>query len=251
MGESFYTVLGVGTDADADAIERAYRERVKKHHPDVSDTPDAREKFKRLTVARDTLVDSDERFRYDTLGYERYVREHTPPGLFEVAESPSGQCTEPQPTADADDTASSKTSSQSQSTTADTSSAKSSATEATSRVATDGGARDAPWESSTATASGGSSHSNPAGRGSIYDTGSVDRTSVSKESRVAGLWETFSSLGPWLVIYTLGLVAVLAIGWPIFGAGIATGSAATAMFVSVIVVVTLTASALHFVSLLA
>ncbi|QSG09070.1 DnaJ domain-containing protein [Halapricum desulfuricans] len=68
MGESLYSLLGVREDADPETIRRAYRERASDVHPDVSDAPDATRRFKRLTVARDTLVDEDERARYDRLG---------------------------------------------------------------------------------------------------------------------------------------------------------------------------------------
>ena len=74
--ETFYSVLGVETDADRETIQRAYREHVKETHPDVSDSPDAAERFKRLTTARDVLVDGEERRRYDRLGHEAYVSRH-------------------------------------------------------------------------------------------------------------------------------------------------------------------------------
>lgn len=73
MGETFYSVLGVDADADREAIQAAYREHVKETHPDVSDNPDARQSFKRLTTARDVLVDEAERDRYDRLGHDTYV----------------------------------------------------------------------------------------------------------------------------------------------------------------------------------
>lgn len=76
MAETFYGALGVSDDADSGTIRRAYREQVKKHHPDVSDNPDAPERFKRLTTARDVLVDADERTRYDRLGHSEYVENH-------------------------------------------------------------------------------------------------------------------------------------------------------------------------------
>lgn len=74
MARSFYDALGVDRDADAAAIDGAYRDRVKAHHPDVSDSPDAGERFRRLTTARDVLVDEDERARYDELGHAAYLR---------------------------------------------------------------------------------------------------------------------------------------------------------------------------------
>jgi len=76
MAPTFYGVLGVGPDADADAIEMGYRERVTEVHPDVNDHPDADAQFKRLTTAKETLLDADERARYDRLGHTSYVRHH-------------------------------------------------------------------------------------------------------------------------------------------------------------------------------
>jgi curved DNA-binding protein CbpA len=76
MGETFYSVLGVGDDAETETIRRAYRDLVKECHPDVSDDPAAPEQFARLTTARDVLLDGGERARYDRLGHETYVRRH-------------------------------------------------------------------------------------------------------------------------------------------------------------------------------
>lgn len=73
---TLYSVLGVEPDADEQRIVRAYREQVKRHHPDVADDPAARARFKRLTAARDVLTDETERARYDRLGHEAYVRRH-------------------------------------------------------------------------------------------------------------------------------------------------------------------------------
>jgi curved DNA-binding protein CbpA len=76
MTETFYSVLGVEPGVDGEAVERAYRERVKEVHPDVADDPDAPREFARLTVARDVLVDDEKRGRYDDLGHAAYVRAH-------------------------------------------------------------------------------------------------------------------------------------------------------------------------------
>lgn len=73
MTESFYDLLGVSTDADSDEIQRAYRQRIKETHPDVSDDPDASEKTARIVEARDVLTDPRERERYDRLGHRSYV----------------------------------------------------------------------------------------------------------------------------------------------------------------------------------
>ncbi len=76
MGGTFYSVLGVDRDADTETVRRAYREQVKEHHPDVNDDPDAPKQFKRLTTAREVLVDAGERSRYDRLGHAEYVSQH-------------------------------------------------------------------------------------------------------------------------------------------------------------------------------
>jgi hypothetical protein len=74
--ETFYDLLGLDRSADREAIEQAYRERVKQAHPDVSDDPAAPREFGRLTTAREVLLDGTERARYDRLGHAAYVREH-------------------------------------------------------------------------------------------------------------------------------------------------------------------------------
>ncbi len=73
MTEDFYDVLGVSADASADEIRAAYRERLKRVHPDVSDAPDAAERTETLVDAKEVLTDPDERARYDRLGHETYV----------------------------------------------------------------------------------------------------------------------------------------------------------------------------------
>lgn len=100
MGETFYTILRVDQDADSSAIRRAYRSQVKECHPDVSDDPDAGERFKRLTTARDTLLDPDERSAYDRLGHDAYVRQHVESAVWQP--SPAATGSESTPAGDSD-----------------------------------------------------------------------------------------------------------------------------------------------------
>lgn len=86
MDTTFYGVLGVGPEADSEEIRAAYRERVKDHHPDVSSDPDAVERFKRITAAKETLTDPKERARYDRVGHAAYVRSHGDSSLWRGAE---------------------------------------------------------------------------------------------------------------------------------------------------------------------
>lgn len=73
MAEDFYDVLGVSRDADEDEINRAFRRKAAKHHPDVSDDPDAEERFKKIQKAKDVLTDEEQRQLYDQLGHDQYV----------------------------------------------------------------------------------------------------------------------------------------------------------------------------------
>jgi curved DNA-binding protein CbpA len=94
---TYYDLLGVSPEASAEAVERAYRERLKETHPDVSDAADARDRTRRLIEARDVLTDASERARYDRLGHEAYV------GLEDTDAQWAGR-TAGQPTADARET---------------------------------------------------------------------------------------------------------------------------------------------------
>jgi curved DNA-binding protein CbpA len=90
MGETFYSVLGVDRDADSETIRAAYRELVKDHHPDVSDEADATERFKRITQARDVLLEESDRSRYDRVGHNTYVRRYMDGSAWSIDESAGG-----------------------------------------------------------------------------------------------------------------------------------------------------------------
>jgi molecular chaperone DnaJ len=72
MSEDFYEVLGISRDADEDDVKEAYREKAAEYHPDVSDDPDAEEKFKQVKKAKEVLTDEDARQAYDQMGHERF-----------------------------------------------------------------------------------------------------------------------------------------------------------------------------------
>lgn len=72
MSEDFYSALGVSRDAGEEEIKQAYREKAAKYHPDVSDDPDAEEKFKRAKQAKEVLTDEQKRSAYDRMGHEQF-----------------------------------------------------------------------------------------------------------------------------------------------------------------------------------
>jgi molecular chaperone DnaJ len=72
MSEDFYDILGVSRDASEEEIQKAYRNKASEYHPDVSDDPDAEEKFKKVKKAKEVLTDEEKRQAYDRMGHERF-----------------------------------------------------------------------------------------------------------------------------------------------------------------------------------
>ena len=64
----YYDLLGVGRDADADALKRAYRSKARKYHPDINKEPGAEDRFKEIGRAYEVLSDPQTRARYDQFG---------------------------------------------------------------------------------------------------------------------------------------------------------------------------------------
>ena len=64
----YYDMLGVGRDADADTLKRAYRRLARQYHPDVNKDPGAEDRFKEIGRAYEVLSDPQTRARYDQFG---------------------------------------------------------------------------------------------------------------------------------------------------------------------------------------
>ena len=64
MDMSYYLVLGVPRDADADTIRRAFRVLARRYHPDAGEGSSA-ERFREILTAYETLNDPTRRWHYD------------------------------------------------------------------------------------------------------------------------------------------------------------------------------------------
>ncbi|MGK5556881.1 molecular chaperone DnaJ [Actinomadura kijaniata] len=73
MANDYYATLGVGRDATADEIKKAYRRLARELHPDVNPDPETQEKFKEITQAYEVLSDPQKREMYD-LGADPFAR---------------------------------------------------------------------------------------------------------------------------------------------------------------------------------
>ncbi|MDL2297737.1 molecular chaperone DnaJ [Synergistaceae bacterium OttesenSCG-928-D05] len=68
--KDYYETLGVGRDASADDIKKAYRKLTRKYHPDANPGDAAAEaKYKEINEANEILSDPDKRAQYDQFGY--------------------------------------------------------------------------------------------------------------------------------------------------------------------------------------
>lgn len=68
--KEYYEILGVGRDATADDIKKAYRKLTRQYHPDANKgDPSAEEKYKEINEAYEVLSDPEKRAQYDQFGF--------------------------------------------------------------------------------------------------------------------------------------------------------------------------------------
>jgi molecular chaperone DnaJ len=65
----YYELLGVGRDASDAEIKKAFRQLARELHPDVSEAPDAQERFREVVEAYEVLSKTETRELYDRYGH--------------------------------------------------------------------------------------------------------------------------------------------------------------------------------------
>jgi len=79
----YYELLGVRRDASESEIKRAFRRLARALHPDVSEAPDAEERFKEVVEAYEVLSKTETRELYDRYGHAGLRGGGYTPGHFD------------------------------------------------------------------------------------------------------------------------------------------------------------------------
>src|SRR5690606_28689119 len=76
MKKDFYEILGVGKDATAEQIKKAYRKKAIEYHPDKNPgDKEAEENVKLAAEAYEVLSDPQKKARYDQFGHDAYTNQ--------------------------------------------------------------------------------------------------------------------------------------------------------------------------------
>jgi molecular chaperone DnaJ len=79
----YYELLGVGRNASEAEIKKAFRGLARELHPDVSDAPDAHDRFREVVEAYEVLSKSESRELYDRYGHAGLRSGGFQPGHFD------------------------------------------------------------------------------------------------------------------------------------------------------------------------
>jgi molecular chaperone DnaJ len=80
----YYELLGVPRDATEADVKKAFRRLARELHPDVSDAPDAQERFREVVEAYEVLSKSETRELYDRYGHAGLRSGGFQPGHFDL-----------------------------------------------------------------------------------------------------------------------------------------------------------------------
>ena len=87
MANDYYDTLGIGKDASADEIKKAYRKMALKYHPDKNpDDKHAEERFKEITEAYAVLSDPEKKVAYDSYGDANFHQRFSQEDIFRNAD---------------------------------------------------------------------------------------------------------------------------------------------------------------------
>lgn len=76
MAQDYYEILGVGRNATADELKKAYRKQALKYHPDRNPgDKEAEAQFKKISEAYEVLNDPEKRQIYDQVGHDAFVQQ--------------------------------------------------------------------------------------------------------------------------------------------------------------------------------
>src|SRR5436309_9853903 len=82
----YYEVLGVARSADEGEIKRAFRRLARELHPDVSEAPDAEQRFREVVEAYEVLSNSERRQMYDRFGHDGLRSGGFQPSTFDLGD---------------------------------------------------------------------------------------------------------------------------------------------------------------------
>ncbi|MEX0675036.1 MAG: molecular chaperone DnaJ [Gaiellaceae bacterium] len=79
----YYEILGLPRSASEQEVKRAFRQLARELHPDVSELPDAEERFRQVAEAYEVLSNPERRELYDRLGHAGLRSGGFQPGHFD------------------------------------------------------------------------------------------------------------------------------------------------------------------------
>jgi molecular chaperone DnaJ len=82
----YYELLGVARNANDDEIKRAFRRLARQLHPDVSDDPDAEQRFREVVEAYEVLSNAERRSLYDRYGHAGLSSGGFRPSTFDLGD---------------------------------------------------------------------------------------------------------------------------------------------------------------------